>query len=93
MAQDALKSEHSYIVKDPKIQGGEPIIRGTRFPVRSVVFYVLKNGMLPEELVREFPHPSISAVYDALSYYYEHQGEIENLFEKHKEELWKRGER
>ncbi len=80
---------YPYIVNDPKIHGGEPIINGTRFPVRSIAFYILKEGMLPEELVEEFPHLSLSAVYDALSYYYDHMDEIENLLEKNREEIWK----
>lgn len=81
---------HYYITRNPKIQGGEPIIKGTRFPVRSIVFYIIKEGMLPEEITKEFPQLSLSAIYDALSYYYDHKEEIEALFEKQKEELWKR---
>ncbi|MDI6824369.1 MAG: DUF433 domain-containing protein [Bacillota bacterium] len=37
--------------------GGRPVIRGTRFTVSSVVFYALRQGTTPEELVREFPPP------------------------------------
>jgi uncharacterized protein (DUF433 family) len=36
MAKADIIVEHSYVAKDPKIQGGEPVIKGTRFPVRSV---------------------------------------------------------
>ncbi|MEW5768135.1 MAG: DUF433 domain-containing protein [bacterium] len=72
-------AHHTYITQDSNICGGEPIIRETRFPVRSVVFYILKEGMFPEELVAEFPHLSLSAVCDALSYYYDHTEEIERL--------------
>jgi uncharacterized protein (DUF433 family) len=42
-----------------------------------VVFYVLRQGMTPEELVREFPHLTLAQVYDALSYYYDHKEEID----------------
>ncbi|MCG2713049.1 MAG: DUF433 domain-containing protein [Candidatus Omnitrophica bacterium] len=83
-------TNHCYITRDIKIQGGEPIIKGTRFPVRSIVFYIIKEGMLPEELVKEFPQLSLSAIYDALSYYYDHKEEIEALLEKQKEEIWKK---
>jgi len=62
-------TKYMYITKDMMIQGGEPVIRGTRFPVRSMVFYVLKEGMLPEELVKEFPQLTLAAIYEALSYY------------------------
>lgn len=81
---------HYYITCDIKIQGGEPIIKGTRFPVRSIVFYIIKEGMLPEELIKEFPQLSLPAIYDALSYYYDHKEEIEALLEKQKEEIWKK---
>ncbi|MCG2712622.1 MAG: DUF433 domain-containing protein [Candidatus Omnitrophica bacterium] len=81
---------HCYITHDIKIQGGEPIIKGTRFPARSIVFYIIKEGMLPEELVKEFPQLSLAAIYDALSYYYDHKEEIEALLEKQKEEIWKK---
>jgi len=90
MAKAVEKIDHYYVIRDPKIQGGEPIIRGTRFPVRSVVFYVIKEGMLPEELAREFPQLSLSSIYDALSYYYDNKEEIENLLEDQKESLWKK---
>ncbi|MCK6466881.1 MAG: DUF433 domain-containing protein [Candidatus Brocadia sinica] len=50
---------------------------GTKFPVRSVVFYVLRQGMTPEELVKEFSHLTLPQVYDALSYYYENKEKID----------------
>jgi uncharacterized protein (DUF433 family) len=85
VSEKAMKIKHSYITENPEIQGGEPIIKGTRFPVRSVVFYVLKQGMLPEELINEFPHLTLSAVYDALSYYYDHKEEMDKIIEANKE--------
>ncbi len=72
-----LKTKHPYIVSLGTHCGGSPVISGTKFPVRSVVFYVLKQGMTPEELVKEFSHLSLQQVYDALSYYYENQGKID----------------
>jgi uncharacterized protein (DUF433 family) len=33
--------------------------------------------MTPEELVAEFHHLSLAQVYDALSYYYDHQKEVD----------------
>jgi uncharacterized protein (DUF433 family) len=71
------KPGHPYITSQLDYCGGSPIISGTRFPVRSVVNYVLKQGLSPEELVKEFTHLTLAQVYDALSYYYDHQAEIE----------------
>ncbi len=69
---------HPHITKNPDICGGSPIIAGTRFPVRSVVFYILKIGLTPEELVEKFPHLSLAQIYDALAYYYDNRSEIEH---------------
>jgi len=71
------KMKHPYIVSLKTHCSGSPVIVGTKFPVRSVVFYVLKQGMTPEELVKEFSHLTLPQVYDALSYYYEHKEEID----------------
>jgi uncharacterized protein (DUF433 family) len=73
---------HPYIVKRPGYRGGRAIIAGTNFPVSSVVIYLLRQGMLPEELVRRFPHLTLAQVYDALSYYYDHQSELDAEIEK-----------
>lgn len=89
MAHAETKVEHFYITKDPNIQGGEPTIKGTRFSVRSVVIYILRNGMLPEELIKEFPQLKLAAIYDALAYYYDHREEIEWLIDEQKEKEWK----
>jgi uncharacterized protein (DUF433 family) len=73
---------HPYIDKRPGYRGGRAIIAGTNFPVSSVVIYLLRQGMLPEELVRRFPHLTLAQVYDALSYYYDHQPELDAEIEK-----------
>lgn len=61
------------------------MIAGTKFPVRSIVNYVLKQGLSPEELVKEFPHLSLAQVYDALSYYYDNATEIERELSEYTE--------
>ncbi|MDZ7289095.1 MAG: DUF433 domain-containing protein [candidate division KSB1 bacterium] len=82
--------DHPHIWRKKGICGGSPVIRGTRFPVRSVVNYVLRQGMLPEELVDEFSYLTLAQVYDALSFYYDHRKEIDKELEKNTEEYWKR---
>ena len=71
------KTKHPYIISLKTHCGGSPVIAGTKFPVRSVVFYILKQGMTPEELVKEFLHLTLPQVYDALSYYYENKEKID----------------
>ena len=77
MTKSALKVRHPHIVSRKGYCGGSPVIAGTKFPVRSVVNYVLRQGMAPEELVAEFRHLTLAQIHDALSYYYDHQGEVD----------------
>jgi uncharacterized protein (DUF433 family) len=68
---------HPHITKNPDVCGGSPVISGTRFPVRSIVFFTLKISLTPEEIVEKFPHLSLAQIYDALAYYYDNRSEIE----------------
>ncbi len=77
---------HPYIAADKDYCGGSPVIAGTKFPVRSVVNYVLRQGITPEELVKEFSHLTLAQVYDALSYYYDHKKEIDRELEENAED-------
>ena len=78
MATAAEKNRHPYIVARKGVCGGSPVIAGTKFPVRSVVNYVLRQGLSPEELVREFRHLTLAQVYDALSYYYDYRDVLDS---------------
>jgi len=73
MAKPAKSTEHPYIISRADLCGGSPVIKGTKFPVRSVVNYVLRQGISPEELVKEFSHLTLAQVYDALSFYYDNK--------------------
>jgi uncharacterized protein (DUF433 family) len=42
------------IVQDPAVCGGQPIVRGTRVPIRVVLGY-LAHGESVETILREFP--------------------------------------
>ncbi len=68
-------TEHHYIVKDPEILSGEPVIAGTRTSVRAIV-EIWRLGIPPEEIPNHLPHVSLGQVFDALSYYSDHQEEI-----------------
>ncbi|WP_297527670.1 DUF433 domain-containing protein [Thiohalobacter sp.] len=43
-----------HFVRDPSICGGEPVIRGTRVTLRSVLAS-LADGDSPEDILRSFP--------------------------------------
>ena len=51
----------SYIVRDPATCGGEPVVRGTRVTVRTVLAS-LAEGMSVAEIVNAFPTLDESAV-------------------------------
>ena len=65
---------HRYVVCDPEILGGEPIIIGTRTPVRRNTGAVA--GTAPEEIPSDLPGITLAQVFDALSYYSDHAAEI-----------------
>ncbi|MGH8654383.1 MAG: DUF433 domain-containing protein [Gammaproteobacteria bacterium] len=50
-----------YIVRDPAICGGEPVVRGTRVTVRTVLAS-LAEGMSVAEILRDFPTLDETAV-------------------------------
>lgn len=79
----ALATEHIYVVTDPHILGGEPIIKGTRTPVRAVV-EMYRLGRSAEEIPNHLPHLSLAQVFDALSYYEDHQDEINTYIERNR---------
>ncbi len=77
---------HPHITTDLNICGRSPIITGTRFPVRSVVIYLLRYGLTPEELVARFPHLTLGQIHDALAYYYDNREEVEKDIAENTEE-------
>ncbi len=70
-----MVNEHRYIVRDTSILGGEPIITGTRTPVRAIV-ELWRLGVAPEEIPTHLPHLTIAQVFDALSFFSDNQAEI-----------------
>jgi uncharacterized protein (DUF433 family) len=74
-------TEHLYIATNEHILGGEPIITGTRTPVRAIV-EMWRMGVAPEEIPTRLPHLSLAQVFNALSYYSDHQHEINRYLER-----------
>ena len=74
---------HKYIVRDPAILGGEPIIEGTRTPVRAVV-ELWRMAIAPEQIPGHLPHVTSAQVFDALSYFSDHSAEILAYIEKNR---------
>ena len=76
-------TEHCYIVKNDQILGGEPIIKGTRTPVRAIV-ETWRLGVAPEEMPKSLPHLTLAQIFDALSYYSDHRDEINAYIESNR---------
>ncbi len=69
------RTKHPYIIRDTDIYQGEPIIEGTRTGVRHVIL-LFQSGKDPEEIAN-IHRLSLAQVYDALSFYYDNDTEIE----------------
>jgi uncharacterized protein (DUF433 family) len=76
-------TEYLYIVRDERILSGEPIIKGTRTPVRAIV-ETWRMGVAPEEIPKVLPHLTLAQVFSALTYYSDHQDEINNYIERNR---------
>ena len=72
----ATQTEHPYIVRVPGVCGGRPIVRGSRVAVWHIA-RLFKAGYTVDEIEQEYPHLPPAGIYDALSYYLDHQEEIE----------------
>jgi len=78
-----IETDHPYIIRIPGKLGGEPIVRDPHFTVRGIVA-LMQQGMTPQQIVVEHDGDLTPAqVYDALSYYYDHQAELEAIFAGH----------
>ena len=76
-------TEHPYIVKNDKILGGEPIVKGTRVPVRAIV-EPWRMGVPPEAMPESFPYITLAQIFDALSYFSDHMDEIKRHIEENR---------
>lgn len=66
---------HRYIVSNDDILSGEPIVSGTRTPVRAIV-ETWRMGVPAEAIPQRMPHLTLAQVFDALSYFSDHKEEI-----------------
>lgn len=73
-----------YIRTIPGVQGGEPVLAGTRTPVRTIV--QMSKEAYPgnlSEVECALPHLTHEQGKAALDYYQDHQGEIDAHIERH----------
>jgi uncharacterized protein (DUF433 family) len=67
---------HPYIAKREEGEHKVAIVAGTGVHVWAIIGYS-KLGMSVEEISEALPHLTLAQIHDAFSYYYDHQGEIE----------------
>jgi uncharacterized protein (DUF433 family) len=68
--------KHPYIIEKKGVQGGRAVITGTRIPVSAIVIWY-KAGKEIYEIMDMYPQLTPSQIHDALSYYYDHEKDME----------------
>ena len=71
---------HPYVTIDEAVLDGEPAIKGSKTPVRAIV-ELWRLGIAPEEIPTHLPHLTLAQIFDALSYYADHQDQINHYIE------------
>ena len=72
---------YRYITRKEK--SGEPIIKGTRTSVRAIIEN-WRLGLSPEEIVEGLPHLTLAEIFEAMSYYYDNQAEVDDFIEQNR---------
>lgn len=81
---------HAYIVQTPGICGGRPAVKGTRITVPDIAFRH-RRGESVDETLEAWPHLTPAQVHAALSYYYDHQSQIDAEVELSLDEAYWQG--
>ncbi len=80
---EAQPTEHPHIVRREGFRGGKPIVRGASIAVWLIVA-MWKAGDSLEEIQAAYSHVNVATFYDAISYYFDHQAEIDQQIEDNK---------
>ena len=76
------KTAYKHIFQTPDFAGGKPRIDGHRITVQNIVVWHEHMGYSIEEIADQY-QLSLSEVYAALTYYFDHQEEIDlNIFNR-----------
>lgn len=55
------------IVVDPKVMGGQPVIKGTRITV-TLILRELGRGATPADIIDQYPHIKLEDIHAAAAY-------------------------
>ena len=72
----AGQSPYPRIIRDPRIHGGEPFVRGTRVPVRAIVVTWSAEPDVAA-ILDAYPRLTEADVIEALAYYDSHRDEMD----------------
>lgn len=74
------KTKNPYISIDPRIAGGQPVIRGTRMKVMDIAIKYEFMGLSADRIIDEYHHLKLEQIHDALSYYYENKDAFDKKY-------------
>jgi uncharacterized protein (DUF433 family) len=77
----AVDLPNRHIEISPEIAGGKPRIAGRRITVQNIVVWHERLGQSVDEIAAEH-NLSFGDIHAALTYYYDHQPEIDQSIEK-----------
>jgi len=66
-----------HVLATPDTCGGRPRIAGSRIQVQDIVIWHERLGLSADEIVQRYAQLSLSDVYAALAYYYDHRSEVD----------------
>ena len=73
----AVKTLDTHIIQDFGVAGGKPRIAGHRITVANIIVWHERMGLSADEIAAEYDL-SLADVYAALTYYFDHQQEIDD---------------
>ena len=79
MSLASIETRYQHIVLDER---RVPIIAGTNMKVIELVLEKTAYGWSPEELHFQHPYLTLGQIYSALSYYWDHQEELDRDIER-----------
>lgn len=76
------QTDHKYVELNAE---GVPYIAGTTMKVIELVTGQIAHGWSPEELHFQHPYLTMSQIYSALSYYWDHKQELDDDIQRREE--------
>lgn len=78
---------HPHVTRQEGVRGGRSVLRGSSIPVWLVIA-MWKAGDTPDEIAQAYPYLRPAAIYDAISYYFDHREDVEaEIAENHIERV------